>query len=225
MKELRNLYIGQFVTFAVVVALLAYFAPGKILPWIASTAGQDSNWYFIASHVGSRIGFLIIFSLGSWLLRAHAWKWIRPSLDFSGKWKGTSTYSSAYLAASLSKTGETNLPSKAEQESFRWPAPAQHSMKIEQDCFDIRIAPTEAPAYANWESLTADLRDGGTLVYAYKVNYKGKPGFPADACGYEEVKVVERGLFGRPKVLSGSFWHCARGQNPIYAGTVRFERT
>jgi hypothetical protein len=223
MRELRNLYIGQFIAFAVVVALVAYYAPIEILPRFEGKVGKDSVWFWLASHAGSRIGFLVIFSAGAWCLRSLTWKWVRPSLNFSGRWKGTSTYSTAYLSTEISRTSETTLPTKADVETFRWPAPAQHSMVIEQDCFHIRITPTESAMYANWESFAADLLNRETFAYAYRVNYKGKTGFPSDAYGYEELKVVER-AWGRPKVLSGHFWHCARGQNPIYGGTVRFER-
>lgn len=209
MKELRKFFATSLIGFAVAVALLAYLAPTQILPKLKDRFGEQSNWYWLASHIASRLGFLAIFSGGAWLLEKQIWKLCKPHMNFNGKWLGKTVYSKIYL-------GEASVPFS--------PA-ANHELRIEQDCFSIRVLPAESEAFVSWESLTADLLNEDTLGYAYSVDYKNKPNFPPQAIGYEELKVVERGWFGRPKVLSGKFAHCPYfDQTPLYAGTVRFER-
>ncbi len=155
-----------------------------------------------------------------YFLRKQAWKLFYQSINFNGKWAATTTYEFVEKGDAITTEGELK------------PAfPRGHDVLIVQDCLSIRIAPTGG-AFPGWSSLAMDLQGSDELVYAYKVNYKKggseQPSFPDHATGCEEMSVTDRypSIFGeiRPRVMEGKFAHCAKGQVPVYRGSVIFTR-
>lgn len=168
-------------------------------------------YQFAVRSIGSAL-VGVLFLTAEWFIRTHLWKYELRNVDFSGVWRGTTTYTALEKPGGGVKAGGS------------LPAPSEHKARIDQNCLRIQITATEKPFV--WYSLSMDITSAGQLGYAYEVSYKTK-GFPPEAIGYEKMNVVE---YGRPRLgkkrpvkLAGTFAHCAYGQAPVYRGTVEFE--
>jgi|ERR1035437_9385309 hypothetical protein len=154
----------------------------------------------------------VLFLCGEWFIRTKLWKWENKSLNFSGRWKGETSYD-AVEKESVAVTAQ----------GFK-PFAKEHEVLIDQDCLSIAIKPTDQE-FVSWYSIAMDMRSADQIAYAYDVTYKN-PGFPPTAIGYEEMNVTARreSYFGegRPIKLSGRFYHCAQGTAPLYRGSVKF---
>lgn len=210
MRELRSFYIKWLSAIALVVALAAHGAAKIALPWIQQQYPTDP-WHLatILEALTSRPALVAVLALSEWLLRTRLWKWrwFHPELDFSGNWKGVSTYTAVQVGTA--------------------PVPlvVHHEARIEQDCLGIRLIPAKGSAFVRFESTAVNLLvDPIRLVYSYHVLYTDVKNFPAETFGYEEMSPVEHDGIGRPTLLHGWFAHCARGQEPVYSGTVQFKR-
>jgi hypothetical protein len=141
-----------------------------------------------------------------------------PQLNFSGRWQGKSTYTDNHLQSE-------NLRADLVGSSV------VHQARIEQNCLSIQLTPAVGEKYEVFQSTAVNLISKNKLVYAYEVRYKKQVGLPTDTTyGYEEVQVVDTegrsnpGDKVRPSELRGWFAHCAKGQKPVYSGTVVFQR-
>lgn len=195
------------------VWLIAFFGIG--VHWaigrLALAYGANSWAVVGAKNLLSFGAVAALFLFAERAYRTHLWKLVYPELDFSGVWKGSTTYE------------RRQIPVNGATAEFV-PFEAPNDVLLKQDCFSISVLPTVSPTQTgSWRSLVAGLGEGPSVRYAYLVDYGGKEGFPHEAIGYETLSVVGPEEGSRPRRLSGSFSHCARGQAPVYSGSVAFE--
>jgi len=200
------------------VWLIAVFgaAINLAIRWLSEQLGPDS---LLVDALGSLLSFGVIaglFLLAEKQIRTRLWRLAYPELDLTGKWSGATRYEKRPIPE-ISGSKDDFVP-------FERP----NDVLLEQDCLDISVAAAVAPSSTgSWYSLASEfevLKTGPTVRYAYRVDYGGAAGFPHEAIGYETLSVVEPTLGVRPIRLSGSFSHCARGQTPVYSGSVAFSR-
>jgi len=214
MRELRDYYVNRLIMAAgLIILIVEYINPYiELSPLMQS---KDSGLLvFAISHIisflTSRAGVVILIGAASLFIQKYLWKIEKPHLDFSGEWCGKTCYKNVYV-------GDSHYQA-------RCPFMANHRVKMVQDCLSFRLDPAPGEKFINWSSLALELDCDSTLRYAYKVNYSDTEVFPDSAIGYEEMSVTERGARNRPIVLTGKFWHCAQGKEPVYGGTVEFKR-
>jgi hypothetical protein len=218
MEELASYYRNRlkwWVGIVVTLAILYRQFLADVGIWsqahVTSSVGQET--ILKGAKYGDSILVGILFLTGEWLIRTKLWKIERPSWNFSGTWEGATVY----------QTVEKSAPGTTTQVPF---SSGKHEILIEQDCLSISVAPKRTGPFINWSSKTMTVLTLGTIGYAYEVNYNDLNRFPATAIGYEELKVNQwkKRWYGRrrPISLTGWFAHCARGQVPVYSGTVEF---
>jgi hypothetical protein len=200
------------------VGLIVLFGIGvHILTVVATTHwGADSRVVHLLPTLlsSSVIGGLFLFAEKQ--IRERLWKLAYPELDLDGTWSGGTSYNIRYIPA--------DTPMNPFQEFER-----PNKVLLRQNCHHIVVSSTAAPGDSgHWSSLTADLviePNGPTVRYAYQVVYGPSSGlFPPEAIGYETLSVLNPVDGTRPVQLRGSFYHCARGQRPVYSGSVAFTR-
>lgn len=181
MEALRKLYLGLL---APCVAGIVLIAP--------QYAFFEQRW-----------GILAALGLAGYLIQFHVWKWMRPDLDFSGKWIGGTFYDKVHIGSGA--TGGTG-----------------QTVVIKQSCLNLRLLPESEGLDFTFKSRSIEIQDDGQqLAYSYHVVYKpGTLDRPSEAYGYEQLEVTKAGFRRRPLELKGWFAHCARGQTPVYSGTV-----
>lgn len=207
MNELLKYYTTRLTGLALVVAMGIVFVDKVVDPYVLSQFGPNHWITTIQQSLTSRLAIVGVLALGEYLIRKYIWKLERPELDFSGDWSGITTFE--YIPVG---TG-------------RVPFTTEYEVKIEQDCLGMKILPSTGASFVNWGSLALELADKDTLRYAYWVRYSDRARFPEEAVGYEEVKVTRRDRKKRPIEMTGSFYHCAKGQTPVYNGAVKFSRS
>jgi len=219
-EELRGFYRGRLklLVLFIVVCVIGYrfTVEPRLLATVISWQPHVSSWASnVVKWLDSALAGLLFLG-GEWLIRKRLWRFERPDLDFSGEWFGISIYETMEVEST---------PGAAA--TFQ-PFVREHSVRIEQDCFDISIA-TTGQGYLAWGSLAMTFITGDPkpLRYVYEVNYGKTEQFPRTSHGYEEMKVAARRpmRFGReqPIRLTGEFYHCT-GQKPAYSGSVIFRR-
>jgi hypothetical protein len=217
MKELLEFYKSALLRVASVVAALAVGVPVFLLPLLETKFGKGHWSSTAASWLTSGTAVAIYLGVSEWLIRKHLWKFWHPELNFHGVWDGISTYTDIHKG-----TGPVG--------HF-----VNHQARIEQTCLSIQLIPSIGDEFESFKSTTVNLVDKHTLVYAYEVRYKPKHSsnqaiFPQATFGYEELSVVDPtgkvmpGERVRPSVLHGWFAQCAKGQEPVYSGSVVFKR-
>jgi hypothetical protein len=202
-NKLRDFYIKSLTTVALVLAMVAYV----VAAYAEKHAGEKSWTVMLAKAFDWRPVLVAVIALFEWLIRKKIWKWAHPELDFSGEWKGHTTYTHV-------RVGSAPVPFTVDQEVI-----------LVQDCLNLRLLPSEGVNF-RFSSRTIDIQnDGMQLVYAYHVEYKpGTPHRPLNAYGYEWLDVVQTPEGKRPEELNGNFAHCAFDQTPVYSGEVRLVR-
>lgn len=206
MNQLFEYYRKRIRELTAMIFLLALLVPNYLVPYLGSKYGVE-HWITIAANfLSSSAMIAVFFVVGDLVIRKWIWKLEKPQFNFDGEWEGTTTYKRVHVG------------------SAKVPFEIKHHVKFEQDCSRFAIAPQTGVGYVNWGSLAINLADKDTVQYAYWVKYNDQKRFPEKAIGYEEMKVIERDSKGRPQVLSGDFYHCAQGSEPVYSGNVIFRR-
>jgi hypothetical protein len=215
MSELRTYYVSRIRI--LVILIVAYALAVELVPGRLERTEIPAWTFWIAGHLNSGPVVGILFLLGEWLIRNKLWRVERPGLVFEGDWNATTTYEDAEKGPGIVPM---QLPHTA----------ADHIVRFTQSCLHIGVAPSAADPFVAWHSVAADLASDDTKIsvrYAYVVTYAQEMrlrGFPPEAIGYEAITAVESEGNGRPKKLAGTFAHCARGQYPVYRGTVTLTR-
>jgi hypothetical protein len=204
MQELRRYYkSGLFILLTLAAIATPYFQSASV-DYVRTMKGPD--WAAkVAGIAVSTLAFLLLLPIGEYIVRRLAWRVMLRAFDVNGRWRGISTYTDV-------RVGQAKVPFSSE-----------HELLIEQDCLGLSIRPAEGQHYISWESLAISQPDKYTLRYAYLVKYENNSGFPGEAIGYEETRVMKR-CWGRPTMMKGVFFHCARGQEPVYSGRVVYRR-
>jgi len=182
METLRKLYLGLL---APCVAGIVLVAP--------QYAFFEQRWVILTA-----------LGVAGYLIQFHVWKWVRPDLDFSGKWIGGTSYDQVHIGNGSTGGG------------------SGQTVAIKQSCLNLRLLPESKGLDFTFKSRSIEIQDDGQqLAYSYHVIYEpGTPDRPPEAYGYEQLEVTRAGFRGRPLELKGWFAHCARGQTPVYSGTV-----
>jgi hypothetical protein len=147
--------------------------------------------------------------LGEMTIRKWLWRIEKPSLDFSGRWSGSTTYTTSWL----------------DNDSRELPGTTRHDLDIKQDCLSVAVMPTTSQAFAQWHSLICDLPQDGGISYTYEVSYKHRKSLPSKARGYEVLNVVDKDTQGRPQHIAGEFHHLVSSDKPVFSGLAEFTRT
>jgi hypothetical protein len=202
------------------VWLIALFGVGVnlLVGWASRTWGTDNWGTHLVEGLLSSGAIAGLFLFAERQIRTRLWKLAYPELDLDGTWSGATTYERQHI----SSTGSTSDPSFA-------PFERANNVLLVQNCLTIAVKASIAPnKKGNWHSLASQIVDsetGPSVRYAYYVDYGGASGFPSEVIGYETLSVVNPTPGVRPEMLSGSFAHCARGQAPVFSGSVAFFRS
>jgi hypothetical protein len=212
---LRSLYHLAIRIWAVVMALFSYVVVNYVAPAVPATW----SWLDLRNHmVGlatSGVVLSIMFLVGAWLIRTRAWKWVQPGLDLDGEWLGETFYTRLEQPTTAVTSKDFHAFSR------------EHDVHISQDCLGISIKPSKGASFTDWGSITGTLDRDCNFSFLYWVNYGDRDRFPKTAHGYERLcatkheKALRR---GRPILLTGSFYHCAGMEKPIYSGNTVFIR-
>lgn len=205
MNELLKFYTKALLGLVSLATVWA-FLPQDLMPLLAPYFGYNQWVQMVSSFLTSRFFIVVLLAAGEWIIRKWAWKVVHPELNFQGEWEGETTFTKVEMGSPVA------------------PFSAKYKVRFEQDCLSFAIAPTKADAFVNWGSLAMNLVDKDTVRYAYWVNYSDPSRFPARATGYEEMRVIQRGWRGAPQELTGEFYHCTMGFQPVYSGNVTFKR-
>lgn len=207
LDELLKYYKTRLSALALSVGLGIVFLEEVAFPYVVSQLGANHWFASLLGYATSRLAIVVILAAGEFVIRKYLWKIERSELDLSGNWTGITTFDKVRIGKPI-KTFTTD-----------------YKVRIQQDCLSIRILPSTGSKFVNWGSLAIELADKDTLRYAYWVKYSDRSRFPLEAVGFEEVHVTERDEKDRPVELTGRFDHCARGQTPVYSGSVKFIRS
>jgi len=207
MAELLRYYSTRLISLLVVIAAGVVLLDTIIEPWMATKLGSGHWLIELEKNLGGKLWPIAVLGAGAVIIRRYLWRLERPELDFSGVWEGVTRYQHIRIG-----TGEV-------------PFEGRYKVRMDQDCLSIKIVPSTGESFVNWGSLALELPDQDTLRYAYWVSYSDRTKFPEDAVGYEEMRVTARDKRNRPIEMTGNFYHCARGQTPVYSGSVKFTRT
>ena len=206
MNQLTEYYQKRLLILTVLIVAVVLLVPNLLVPYLIDTFGKDHWSAKIADLLTSRFAIVCLFVAGEVVIRKWLWKFEKSEFNFDGNWEGTTTY--RYV-----RVGKADVPFEG-----------KHRVMFEQDCLHFAIAPQPGDAFVNWGSLAINLADKDTVQYAYWVKYRDPSKFPDKAIGYEEMKVIERDKKKKPQALSGEFYHCAQGLEPVYSGSVIFRR-
>ena len=215
MELLRYLYHLAIRIWAVVMALFSYVVVNYIAPKVPTSWSRHDIHNLIAGLATSGIVLSIMFLVGERLIRTKVWKWIQPGLDLDGEWLGETFYT------------RLEQPTTAVTSKDFHAFSCEHDVHIAQDCLSISIKPSKGASFTDWGSITATLDRDCNFSFLYWVNYGDRVRFPTTAHGYERLcatkhkKAPRRGM---PILLTGSFYHCAGGEKPIYSGNTVFIR-
>lgn len=206
MEELHKYFTKRIVYLGVLVVLSALAIEKFLVPYIAGHFVENHALLVGLKYLTSKPSIVFIFTLGIYLIKEKLWKVEMRQYDFSGGWTGVTKFQDVVVGAKIQ------------------PFTTTYDINIQQDCLSIKILPSTGESFVNWGSLALDMPDRDTLRYAYWVIYTDRNRFPPKAIGYEEIKVTKRDERGRPIALTGVFYHCAQGQEPVYNGEIAFTK-
>lgn len=139
------------------------------------------------------------------------WRIVTPKHDLNGDWWGHTDYKV------LERQAQDELPDL--------PNRKPHFIRFRQNPFALSIEASEGKDMVSWRAESVTLYPEGRIVMAYTVRRTASDkGFPPDTKGYEEMHVVERNWFGKPKRLRGVFFHAAEPGKNLFSGETEYVR-
>jgi hypothetical protein len=207
MSDLLRFYRKWLASLAGAAIALAVLDAKLVAHLLTGYFGSETWIVPLSTAVTSKTTLVLALVIGEIVVRKWLWMVMHPELNFKGEWEGETEYTTVELG---------NPPVK--------PLPAKHKIKFNQDCLTFEMSPTRSLEFRRWGALAITLVDKISIRYAYWVKYGKSDSFPPEAMGYEELTVTKSNWFGRPLELSGSFYHCVTGVQPLYSGAVVFTR-